>query len=170
LSQLQIECTGFLGVILIVGTEVLAGLGEQVAAQLAILLGAVLYAGAAIYGRRLSHLSGPVSSLGTMLWACASPPEPAEMGDVGDGVIAACEPFVLGQMRVDDTGQSVGIALVARNGGVVTLGRELLPETRLPEGRPGARHLHHQPLEGAGAGIGGQQAPGLFRQMDQDGA
>lgn len=61
---------GFLGVILILGTDVLAGLGEQVAAQFAILLGAALYAGAAIYGRRLSHLSAPVSSLGTMLWAC----------------------------------------------------------------------------------------------------
>lgn len=61
---------GFLGVILIVGTDVLAGLGEQVGAQLAILLGAVFYAGAAIYGRCLSHLSAPVSSLGTMLWAC----------------------------------------------------------------------------------------------------
>ena len=60
---------GLFGVVLIVGIDVLAGLGHQVVAQLAILFGAVLYAGAAIYGRRFSGLPPVVTSLGTMLWA-----------------------------------------------------------------------------------------------------
>ena len=62
-------CLGLAGVVLIVGPEVLRGLGQQVLAQLAILLGAVFYAGAAIYGKRLSHLPPVVSAAGTMLWA-----------------------------------------------------------------------------------------------------
>ncbi|WP_430473769.1 DMT family transporter [Thalassospira lucentensis] len=60
---------GITGVVLIVGPGVLAGLGDQVAGQLAILAGAVLYAGAALYGRQLSHLSPGVSAAGTMIWA-----------------------------------------------------------------------------------------------------
>ena len=60
---------GVVGVTLIVGVEVLKGLGQQVVAQLAILLSAVLFAGAAIYGRRFSHLPPTVSAAGTMLRA-----------------------------------------------------------------------------------------------------
>ena len=62
---------GVLGVTLTVGIDALDGLGRQVAAQLAVLLGAVLYACAAIYGRSLSHLSPMVAAAGTMLWASA---------------------------------------------------------------------------------------------------
>lgn len=62
-------CLGVLGVTLIVGTDVLRGLGQQVVAQLAILLGAVLYAGAAIYGKRFSHLTPTVTAAGAMIWA-----------------------------------------------------------------------------------------------------
>ena len=64
-------CLGVLGVTLIVGTDVLKGLGQQVAAQLAVLFGAVLYAGAAIYGKRFSHLSPTVTAAGAMIWASA---------------------------------------------------------------------------------------------------
>ena len=64
-------CLGVLGVTLIVGTDVLNGLGQQVVAQLAVLLGAVLYAGAAIYGKRFSHLAPTVTAAGTMIWASA---------------------------------------------------------------------------------------------------
>jgi drug/metabolite transporter (DMT)-like permease len=53
---------GMLGVTLTVGIDALDGLGRQVAAQLAVLLGAVLYACAAIYGRSLSHLSPTVAA------------------------------------------------------------------------------------------------------------
>jgi drug/metabolite transporter (DMT)-like permease len=62
-------CLGVLGVTLTVGTDAFDGFGRQVAAQLAVLLGAVLYACAAIYGKRLSHLPPTVAAAGTMIWA-----------------------------------------------------------------------------------------------------
>ena len=62
-------CLGVLGVTLTVGIDALDGLGRQVAAQVAVMLGAVLYACAAIYGRRLSHLPPTVAAAGTMIWA-----------------------------------------------------------------------------------------------------
>ncbi|GHA44538.1 membrane protein [Amylibacter ulvae] len=60
---------GLFGVVLIIGVDVLAGLGQQVAGQLAALMGAFLYGIAAIYGKRLSHLSAPVTATCTMIWA-----------------------------------------------------------------------------------------------------
>jgi drug/metabolite transporter (DMT)-like permease len=60
---------GVFGVALIVGVDALDGLGQQVLAQLAVLFGAVLYAIAAIYGKRFSHLHPTVTAAGTMLWA-----------------------------------------------------------------------------------------------------
>src|SRR5512132_2313246 len=60
---------GFFGVVLIVGVAALRGLGSQVAGQLACLLGAALYACAAIYGTRFSHLSAVATAAGTMIWA-----------------------------------------------------------------------------------------------------
>lgn len=62
-------CLGVVGVALIVGVDALNGLGQQIAAQLAILLGAVLYAGAAIFGRKFAHLPPIVTATGTMIWA-----------------------------------------------------------------------------------------------------
>lgn len=62
-------CLGTIGVTLIVGVDVLNELGQQVVAQLAVLYGAVLYAGAAIYGKRFSHLPPTVTAAGTMIWA-----------------------------------------------------------------------------------------------------
>lgn len=63
-------CLGILGVVLIVGFEVLSGLGQQVAGQIAVLTGALLYAGAAIYGKNFAHLPATVTAAGTMI--CAS--------------------------------------------------------------------------------------------------
>ncbi|WP_417515958.1 DMT family transporter [Minwuia sp.] len=62
---------GLGGVILIVGTDALAGLGEAVIAQLAILAGAMLYGMAAIYGRNFSHLGPATTAAGSMLWSSA---------------------------------------------------------------------------------------------------
>lgn len=62
---------GIIGVVLIVGVDALAGLGAQVAGQMACLLGAALYAGAAIYGRRFGHISALATAAGTMIWASA---------------------------------------------------------------------------------------------------
>ena len=60
---------GLFGVVLIVGVDVLAGLGNAVAGQIACLVGAMLYAGAAIYGRKFSGIGPLETALGTMLWA-----------------------------------------------------------------------------------------------------
>ena len=62
---------GVIGVVLIVGTDALQGLGEQLTAQLAVLVGALLYAFAAIYGKRFTALSATVTAAGTMIWASA---------------------------------------------------------------------------------------------------
>lgn len=62
-------CVGVAGVALIVGVEALDGLGRQVAGQIAALLGALLYAGAAIYARRLNHISSTATATGAMIWA-----------------------------------------------------------------------------------------------------
>ena len=62
---------GILGVTLIVGVDVLGGLGDQVAGQLACLVGAALYAGAAIYGKRFGHISAVATATGTMISASA---------------------------------------------------------------------------------------------------
>lgn len=60
---------GLLGVVLIVGPDALAGLGDQVLAQLAILSGAIMYAAAALYGRRFGSLGATATAAGTMIWA-----------------------------------------------------------------------------------------------------
>lgn len=62
-------CVGLGGVVLIVGPDVLRGLGAAVAGQAACLLGAALYAGAAIYGRRFAGLPPVTAAAGTMIWA-----------------------------------------------------------------------------------------------------
>ena len=60
---------GLMGVVLTVGVDALHGLGREAAAQLAVLLGAVLYACAAIHGKRLSHLTPATTAAGTMILA-----------------------------------------------------------------------------------------------------
>jgi drug/metabolite transporter (DMT)-like permease len=62
---------GVAGVTLIIGVDVLAGLGRQVAAQLAVLLGAFLYGCAAINGKRFGHLPPTVTAAAVMLSATA---------------------------------------------------------------------------------------------------
>mgnify|MGYP001793296625 CR=1 FL=1 len=62
-------CLGVLGVMVIVGTDALAGLGREVAGQIAVLISAMLYACAAIYGKRFTHLSATATAAGTMIWA-----------------------------------------------------------------------------------------------------
>ena len=60
---------GLVGVVLIVGVDALNGLGKQVLAQLAVITGAILYACAAIYGKRFSGQPAIVTAAGTMVWA-----------------------------------------------------------------------------------------------------
>jgi drug/metabolite transporter (DMT)-like permease len=62
---------GFAGVVLILGPNVLGGLGTENLAELACLFGAVLYAGAAIHGHAFGHINPAVTAAGTMIWASA---------------------------------------------------------------------------------------------------
>ncbi|MEM1297852.1 MAG: EamA family transporter [Pseudomonadota bacterium] len=62
-------CLGLAGVVLIMGPEVLAGLGRNVAAQGAVLAGSMLYAFAALNGGRFAHLPPVITAAGTMLVA-----------------------------------------------------------------------------------------------------
>lgn len=60
---------GVLGVAFIVGLDALDGLGQEVVAQMAVLCGAILYAIAAIYGKRFAKLHPTVTAAGTMICA-----------------------------------------------------------------------------------------------------
>jgi drug/metabolite transporter (DMT)-like permease len=60
---------GLGGVCLIIGVDVVQELGQQVVAQLALVAGALCYAGAAIYGRRFGAVPAIVTAAGTMTWA-----------------------------------------------------------------------------------------------------
>ncbi|MDB5554177.1 MAG: protein of unknown function transrane [Rhizobium sp.] len=58
---------GLAGVCLIIGTEALSGIGDQLPAQLAILLASVAYAGAAIFGRNFKGLDPMMPAAGSMI-------------------------------------------------------------------------------------------------------
>ncbi len=60
---------GMTGVILLVGIDVLSNLGRQVIPQLAVLLGALFYGCAAIYGRQFKNLPASITAATTMIWA-----------------------------------------------------------------------------------------------------
>lgn len=60
---------GLIGVVLIIGVDVLQGLGTQVFGQLAVLGGAAMYASAALYGKRFHSLPASVTAAATILWA-----------------------------------------------------------------------------------------------------
>jgi uncharacterized membrane protein len=68
---------GMVGICLIVGVQALAGLGEQLAAQIALLLAAVCYAGAAIFGRNFRDLDPMAPAAGSLLCGRRDP-DPAE--------------------------------------------------------------------------------------------
>ena len=62
---------GMVGICLIVGVQALAGLGEQLAAQIALLLAAICYAGAAIFGRGFRDLDPMAPAAGSLLCGAA---------------------------------------------------------------------------------------------------
>lgn len=62
---------GMAGICLIVGMQALAGLGEQLAAQIVLLLAAVCYAGAAIFGRAFKNLDSMAPAAGSLLCGAA---------------------------------------------------------------------------------------------------
>ncbi|MEX1036108.1 MAG: EamA family transporter [Sneathiella sp.] len=61
--------TGLAGVILIIGIDALQSLGQQVIAQLALLLSAMFYGYAAIIGKRFAALPSTVTAAGVMISA-----------------------------------------------------------------------------------------------------
>lgn len=62
---------GMAGICLIVGQQALAGIGEQLAAQIVLLLAAVCYAGAAIFGRAFKSLDPMAPAAGSLLCGAA---------------------------------------------------------------------------------------------------
>ena len=141
-------CIGMLGVVLIVGVDVLDGFGGQVLGQLAALAGALLYAGAAIYGKRFAHLSPTITSAGTMIWTsiCLVPlaciiDRPWELEPSGQAVLATLVLSIvctgvalLIYFRLVNTLGSLGVASQAylRAGvgvllGIIFLGEHITP-------------------------------------------
>jgi drug/metabolite transporter (DMT)-like permease len=59
------------GICLIVGVEALAGLGEQLVAQVVMVLAAICYAGAAIFGRGFKDLDPMAPAAGSLLAGAA---------------------------------------------------------------------------------------------------
>ncbi len=59
--------SGMIGICLIVGVQAVAGIGQQLVAQLAIVAATVCYAGAAIFGRSFRGLDPMVPATGSML-------------------------------------------------------------------------------------------------------
>ena len=68
-QQLLGTLAGLGGVCLIIGGDGLRDVGQQVVAQLALVAGALCYAGAAIYGRRFGAIPALMTAAGTMTWA-----------------------------------------------------------------------------------------------------
>ena len=62
---------GMAGICLIVGVQALAGLGEQLTAQVVTVLAAICYAGAAIFGRGFKGLDSMIPAAGSLLSGAA---------------------------------------------------------------------------------------------------
>lgn len=150
LLKLLGACLGAVGVALIVGVDALGGLGQQVTGQLAALTGALLYAGAAIYGKKFAHLPATVTAAGTMIWAtiCLVPAsllleKPWTLNPSTQSILAAgalsvfCTGFaLLIYFRLLKTLGSLGVASQAylRSGVGVILGVMFLGEHITPIG------------------------------------
>jgi drug/metabolite transporter (DMT)-like permease len=105
--------TGFAGVVVLIGTESLKGLGTGVLAQLAVLLAATSYAFAGIYGRRFKPMgvepivtaTGQVIASSTLLfpiaiivdapWTLAPPPIEVWLAALGMAVFSTVIGYVL---------------------------------------------------------------------------
>ena len=139
---------GVAGVVMIVGIDVLDGLGRSVAGQLAVLASAILYAFAAIHGRHFSHLSPVATAAGTMVvasivlvpaslatdapWSLS--PSPAALGAALALAIGSTGLALLIYFRLVSTLGSLGVASQAylRAGVGVALAVLVLGETLSP--------------------------------------
>jgi drug/metabolite transporter (DMT)-like permease len=143
--------TGFAGVVALIGTEPLTGLGTGVLAQLAVLLAAASYAFAGIYGRRFKRMgiepivtaTGQVIASTTLLfplamltdapWTLPMPPVEVWLAALGGAVFSTAIGYVL-YFRILATAGATNLLLVtffipisAIIMGAVGLGEHLAP-------------------------------------------
>ena len=80
---------GMAGICLIVGVQALAGFGEQLTAQIVMVLAAICYAGAAIFGRGFKDLDPMAPAAGSLLCGAAIliPLEPGGGSAVDAGAV-----------------------------------------------------------------------------------
>jgi drug/metabolite transporter (DMT)-like permease len=120
---------GFLGVVVLIGPDSLRGLGVNVLAQLAVLLAAVCYAFAGIYGRRFHRMgieplltaTGQVTASAILLfpiamivdapWTLAMPPLPVWEAVIGSAVLSTALGYVL-YFRILATAGATNLLLV----------------------------------------------------------
>jgi drug/metabolite transporter (DMT)-like permease len=143
--------TGFAGIVVLIGTEPLRGLGTGVLAQLAVLLAATSYAFAGIYGRRFKRMgiepivtaTGQVTASSLLLfpltmlvdtpWALSMPPIEVWLAAIGSAVFSTAIGYVL-YFRILATAGATNLLLVtflipvsAIVMGAVGLGEHLAP-------------------------------------------
>ena len=120
---------GFVGVVVLIGPDSLQGLGTNVLAQLAVLLAAVSYAFAGVYGRRFRRMgiepiitaTGQVTASAILLvplavfvdtpWMLAVPPWPVWGAAIGAAVFSTALGYVL-YFRILATAGATNLLLV----------------------------------------------------------
>ena len=120
---------GFVGVVVLIGPDSLQGLGTNLLAQLAVLLAAVSYAFAGVYGRRFRRMgiepiitaTGQVTASAILLvpfavfvdtpWALAVPPWPVWAAAIGAAVFSTALGYVL-YFRILATAGATNLLLV----------------------------------------------------------
>jgi drug/metabolite transporter (DMT)-like permease len=120
---------GFLGVVVLIGSDSLQGLGANVLAQVAVLAAAVSYAFAGVYGRRFRRMgiepiltaTGQVTASAILLfpiamivdapWTLAMPPLPVWEAVVGSAVFSTALGYVL-YFRILATAGATNLLLV----------------------------------------------------------
>ena len=121
--------TGFVGVVVLIGADALNGLGTHVLAQIAVLLAAVSYAFAGVYGRRFARLGiepiltatgqvtastiliFPIAMLVDAPWTLALPPLPVWGAAIGSAVLSTALGYVL-YFRILATAGATNLLLV----------------------------------------------------------
>ena len=120
---------GFVGVVVLIGPDSLQGLGTNLLAQLAVLLAAVSYAFAGVYGRRFRRMgiepiitaTGQVTASAILLvpfavfvdtpWALAVPPWPVWAAAIGAAVFSTALGYLL-YFRILATAGATNLLLV----------------------------------------------------------
>lgn len=112
-GKLAALATGFIGVVLIIGTDALSGLGSRIAAQMLVLCASVSYAAAGVFGRRFRELGSsplatatgqvtassllllPVALLVDSPWRLPFPPPEALFAVAGLGLLSTVLAYII---------------------------------------------------------------------------